>query len=825
MLALVSRSGRSLVSITRWGRALPGRLAISAAAALALAATAPDAGATWSIVLVDLRTGEIAAGSATCLTGFDLRANTPVIVTGIGAATAQSFVDSTGQNRVFIRDGLATGVSPDDILTGLETFDAGHQTRQYGIADTLGGMATFSGTGASSWAGGRIGSFQYTLDGQTGTIIYAIQGNVLTGPPVVDQAVDAVINTPGSLADKLMAGMQAARLMGGDGRCSCNQGAPDACGSPPTGFDPATDKSAHIAYMMIARAGDTDGCIGIYRVETPPFGRAGGIAIGDVTGDGRPDAIVSGNRRIKLFENTSPAGASFVTFAQGVEFDTLPRIHERARLGDVTGDGLDDLVLSSSAGEVRILAALPGGGFDTALVLTVPGQPADLVLVELNGDAALDIAVATGARGSIAVIFSDGLGGFSPAAETMVNSATSGLVAFEASGDAAMDLAVARTDTNNVLFLINDGAGGFTLGGTVAVGEGPIEIATADLNGDTIADLVTANRGAASTVTVLLATGGAFARTDHTIITGAQRIEIGDLDGNGSPDLATALINGTRVALLINDGFGSFTPDGTIPFRVRWDLQLADFNADGRDDLIGSEAAGSLLISTNLGDSPIGRFVEGRGCGEGDYYLNLNVAFQQASDPDPVDSLAVLFGQWRADHVARPDAVRSSVAFDAMRAPADGQGIITMTVTLRDWDAAPAALATGLSVVHADNSDGIMTIGPVTALGNGVFEVQLTAGSTVGNDHFVITAQDGVRPVVLIPDPTLRTVSSDADLNGDGKVDRDDFDTFIQAFMDGNLAVADLTGSLDSNSPQFGVPDGMLDALDFFYYLLIFDGS
>jgi len=76
----------------------------------ASAILASPAEATWSIILIDLRTGEVALGSATCLTNFDLQAGTPVLLTGIGGATAQSFVDSTGQNRTFIRDCLDDAV-------------------------------------------------------------------------------------------------------------------------------------------------------------------------------------------------------------------------------------------------------------------------------------------------------------------------------------------------------------------------------------------------------------------------------------------------------------------------------------------------------------------------------------------------------------------------------------------------------------------------------------------------------------------------------------------------------------------------------------------
>ncbi|MEC7724043.1 MAG: hypothetical protein VYD05_00920, partial [Planctomycetota bacterium] len=53
---------------------------------------ASNALATWSIVVVNVVTGEVAVGIATCLTGFDLRPNTVVVVPGRGVAAAQSFV-------------------------------------------------------------------------------------------------------------------------------------------------------------------------------------------------------------------------------------------------------------------------------------------------------------------------------------------------------------------------------------------------------------------------------------------------------------------------------------------------------------------------------------------------------------------------------------------------------------------------------------------------------------------------------------------------------------------------------------------------------------
>ncbi len=212
---------------------------------LCLLLLAVPAHATWSILIINLATGEIAIGIATCLTGFDLRPNTIVVVPGYGVAAAQSFVGPQSL-RELIRAQLLAGTPVNLILGMLAIADPGHQTRQYGIASVTGGTVTFTGTGAGAWAGG--------LTGQIGTLVYTVQGNVLTGQPVIQAAELAIQTTPGTVADKLMAAMEAARSFGGDGRCSCSPTAPTSCGSPPPSFT----KSSHIGLMIVSRPSDID---------------------------------------------------------------------------------------------------------------------------------------------------------------------------------------------------------------------------------------------------------------------------------------------------------------------------------------------------------------------------------------------------------------------------------------------------------------------------------------------------------------------------------------------------------------------------------------
>ncbi len=213
----------------------------------AVFALGPEARATWSIVVVDPATGEVGVAGATCVNNIDLEKFLPAIRVGKGAGVTQALINNSASNKIIIFAELEKGTPPAQILQMIQASDPNVQTRQIGIADMTGAAVTFTGTSTSQWAGG--------VTGQVGSITYAIQGNILTGAPVVQMAEQALVQTQGDLADRLMAAMLAARSMGGDGRCSCSKTAPTSCGSPPPQFT----KSAHVGFMILTRIGDTDG--------------------------------------------------------------------------------------------------------------------------------------------------------------------------------------------------------------------------------------------------------------------------------------------------------------------------------------------------------------------------------------------------------------------------------------------------------------------------------------------------------------------------------------------------------------------------------------
>ena len=761
-----------------------------ALAAAGLAASATAAHATWSIILIDVRTGEIAAGSATCLTGFDLQANTPVLLTGIGACTAQSFVDSTGQNRVFVRDKLALGMAPQDIITALATFDTGHQTRQYGIADIKGRTATFSGSGASAWAGGQTGQFLNTYAGQTGNIAYAIQGNILTGPCVVQAAVVAAINEPGDLPQKLMKSMQAARVTGGDGRCSC-PGNPTGCGCPPTTFT----KSAHIAYMLIARAGDQDGYWGVYRANASPLA----LAARDITGDGRPELFAANSvASVSVLPNITTPGNPFAMFALPVSYTTgnQPRDLE---VVDMNADGLADIVTPNFSGNtVSVLLGQPGGTFGPKSDYLAGGTPGALAVADFNGAGGPDVVVTNQNFDLVTVMLNNGAGAVATRGQFGAGVEPRGIVAVNFDAGPTKDLVICSRNQSKLTVLLGNGDGTFSPAPDIATPPMPTFVVSGDFDGDSDPDFAVGTQGAPVGITILLNNGGSFASASHTLPIQPGGLAAGDVTGDGRPDLIAGL--GTqRFAILQGSATGAFTNIGTplTGFPLSETI-IADLNADGDQD--AAFTGGSAIIADNFGG---GTFSDGIGTGSGDYFMTFNVPNPTAGNPDPVATLQIMFDTWRTAHTGRPDAVQSLTSMTPAVVPANPTEEATLSFTLRDWQGQPVTQPmVSVQVTHAPGSAGSSTILPLNILGNGQYSVDLHASTTVGTDLFQIRVDDGVRPVILMPFPRLRVGVCYPDCTGDGLLAVSDFGCFQTKFVQGDL-YADCTG------------EGLLSAADF----------
>jgi len=123
---------------------------------------------------------------------------------GSGAVATQALANTSyGPHGL---DLLAQGQSAETVLSNLLAEDPGKEGRQVGLVDAQGRAATFTGQECMDWAGGLAG---------TG---YAIQGNILAGPQVVQAMEAAFLQTGGELALRLHAALLAGDRAGGDRR-------------------------------------------------------------------------------------------------------------------------------------------------------------------------------------------------------------------------------------------------------------------------------------------------------------------------------------------------------------------------------------------------------------------------------------------------------------------------------------------------------------------------------------------------------------------------------------------------------------------------------
>lgn len=129
----------------------------------------------------------------------------PWAASNSGAVATQSFV-----NTAYGPDGLELmrkGLTAQDTLARLTQKDPQAHLRQAGMVDLSGGSATFTGSGCYAWAGGVTGPG------------YAIQGNMLAGPQVVEAMQNTFLDTASlPFHWRLHASLLAGDRAGGDRR-------------------------------------------------------------------------------------------------------------------------------------------------------------------------------------------------------------------------------------------------------------------------------------------------------------------------------------------------------------------------------------------------------------------------------------------------------------------------------------------------------------------------------------------------------------------------------------------------------------------------------
>ena len=157
---------------------------------------------TFSIVTFDPANGDL--GVAVQSKFPNVGVSIPFARAGIGAVATQCYCNTSYGPRGLAL--LENGASPEQAVAILTGKDAQRDYRQVGVIDAQGRAASFTGANCFDWAGSLQGT------------CCAAQGNTLAGPRVVEGMVRTFETTPGPLAVRLMAALQAGQANGGDRR-------------------------------------------------------------------------------------------------------------------------------------------------------------------------------------------------------------------------------------------------------------------------------------------------------------------------------------------------------------------------------------------------------------------------------------------------------------------------------------------------------------------------------------------------------------------------------------------------------------------------------
>ncbi len=489
---------------------------------------------------------------------------------------------------------------------------------------------------------------------------------------------------------------------------------------------------------------------------TPVSGAVYTVTVSGITGIGTLGLNLVYNTSIHdLAGNPLNQGNLPVAFAAEQTFATGDQSRSVA-IGDLTGDGKSDLVVTNELSDsVSVLLGNGNGTFQAQQTFAAGDSAKSVALGDLTGDGKTDIVVANELGNTVSVLLGNGNGTFQ-AQQTFATGLDPASVAIgDVNGDGKPDLVVANLLANGpydtISVLLGNGNGTFQAQQTFAAGTDPNSVKIGDVNGDGKPDIVVANVGS-NTVGVLLGNGNGTFQAQKTFAAGNHPgfVALGDVNGDGNPDIVVTNENGNSVSVLLGNGNGTFQAQqtfatGSFPASVA----IGDVTGDGKPDLVVANWQGytvSVLVGNGDGTFLTQQtFASGYGpyTGYGPYALALGDVTGDGKLDVVVASgqsntVGVLQNLGNPNFTGQVYYISSFASTQfAIAVPGNAATWMPFTVTVTAENGSGATLASFTGTVHFSSSDSQAVLPADATLTNGVGIFSVTL-NTVGSQTITV---------------------------------------------------------------------------------------
>ena len=330
------------------------------------------------------------------------------------------------------------------------------------------------------------------------------------------------------------------------------------------------------------------------------------VTIGDMDGDGDLDMVAAvGNNTVSIQLNNG-AGS----FTAGPTIAVISSVSGSAlggiALGDVDGDGDLDLLAANNAGNTVSVRLNTGTGtFSGGSEVIVDNSPGRPVLGDIDGDGDLDLVTPNYARYTVSVRFNNGSGSFGGGQEITVTDASTEIQLSDIDSDGDLDMLVSFYN-NYMIVRLNNGRGVFADPRRITLSGTNYATTMGDVDGDGDLDLATA-ASSLSTVSIRLNDGaGMFGGEQEIAVNGRSRsIALADVDGDGDLDLVAANMVTNQVSVRYNMGNGSFNGGTEVAVGASPNsLVMGDVDGDGDLDLFTSSFSNTVSVRLNQAGTP-----------------------------------------------------------------------------------------------------------------------------------------------------------------------------------------------------------------------------